>query len=293
MKKLLFLSILLLPLLAKEPLSFALQHPSRLAYYSLYAQSPHVQKGWSGSMTLMQTNDYEEETIYLLDYGLATLQLDLRYGLDDTSQLRLIAPVHYVYGGFLDGFLDWFHSATGTLNGNSHNRYGKYKVHIHFAEVSKDSPFFSPGNIQIQYKRALGPCALIFGLKLPTAHKSKSLGTGHPDVAVEITGEKALNDSTLLWQLSVARIGEFRFADFGKSRRWIYEATVEWQYEKWQIQYRFSSSPYRSDYKVVDSISNVLNIGYALNHKTTLFVSENLPPFYNSPDITFGIRYDF
>ena len=296
MKKFIFVLALFSFALAREPLSFAPQHPARLAYYSLYAQSPDIHQGGSAYITLMQTNEYEEERIFFLDYGLATLQFDLRYGLDEYSQLRLIAPFHYVYGGFLDGVLDWFHSVTGTLNGNSHNRYGKYKVHVHFGDVSKDSPFFSTGNIQIQYKQQLPfpiPSAIVIGIKIPSAQKSRHLGSGHLDVAAEVTAKKRVYDSTLLFQASVARIGEFRLGDFAKSRRWIYEAIIEWQYEKWQLQYRFSSSPYRSDYKEVDSISNVINIGYALTKNLTIFASENLSPFYNSPDITFGLTYSY
>ncbi len=295
MKRLFAFVFVVTSLFSAEPLSFALQHPARLAFYSLYAQSPSIKRGLSSYVTLMQTNEYEEEKVFFLDYGLATLQLDFRYGINEDSQLRLIAPIHYIYGGILDGFLDWFHSTTDTLH-SAHNRYGKYRVHIHYGDVSKNSPFFSLGNIELQYKKALHldfPAAIVFGMKLPTAAKSNHLGSGRFDFALEFIASKKFEEFSLLTHLSIASLGSFHLKDFAKSRRWIYEGVFEMRYKKWQLQYRFSSSPYRSSYKELDAISNTLNIGYALTPNLTLFISENLAPFYNSPDITFGLTYRF
>ncbi|BCD63037.1 hypothetical protein NitYY0826_C1927 [Nitratiruptor sp. YY08-26] len=286
--------LFVLPLFAFEPLFTTIEHPLRLAFYAPFAidtsHTKMVTFGW------YEANNYENEDIYLLDFEIATLQGVVRVPLSNNSSLRIIGGIHRVYGGFMDGALDWFHDATGLLNGAVHNLYGENEVYYHIgSQFRKDSSFTSLSNLQIEYKHSLafhpfGTKSVIFGgWKIPLAKKKDGFGSAKADYMVGL----ALHKDNWLCNISCMRLGKVHLFEYGTSRKWLVSGYVGYAYKKWLFEWRTISSAFKSRYVSLDSWSNVVNVAYSLNKHIKIFFTENLAPFYGSADFTIGVTYRF
>ncbi len=276
-----------------EPLFTSIQHPIRLSFYALYPQSTKIEKqfllGW------YESNDFENENISLIDFEITTLALSYTHPYSDTSSFRIIVPIHYVWGGFMDKPLDWFHDATGLLNGSEHNIYGDNKTYYKIGSyLDSKGPFGMLGNIQIENTTLLplawygAKYALSAGIKFPTNTK-KGFSSKRADFALTFIAQK----DPFLLNLSLLYLGSFHLGSYASSRNFAYSAYLGYQYKKWVIEFRYLSSFFKAKYSTLDSDSNVLNIAYNINKKVRFFVSENLQPFYGSPDFTIGVTYNF
>ena len=287
MKKLILFLIALT--LFADTLPTTIMHPARLMFYSIYPTDTATHN--SLTLTFTETNDYEKEPVYYLDYELSALTLIAQKRVASDTSIRIIAPLYYVWGGFMDAPLDAFHNATGTLHGYRHNEDGKNRVHLYYGYAHKSSPYGAFGNIQVEVKQHFTlfglDQALICGLKLPTASKSSGFGSGKTDLMLGWIAQKG--EFTL--GLNLAYMGSFHIPN-ASVKRLHYFATLTWQHGNWLIDYRFASSPFSSSYVQFDSSSNIVDIAYKKG-RWRFFVSENLAPFYNSPDLTLGIVYTF
>ncbi|BAF70834.1 DUF3187 family protein [Nitratiruptor sp. SB155-2] len=304
MKKILTLVVLSFTLFATQPLLTTTMHPFRLAFYSFYPQNSEIEedKKWHTQINLSETNDYDEEKAYLIDYEITALTLSLSKKINSNAQFRIILPAYYINGGFLDSFLNWFHRATDTLP-SAHNRYGNNKVHFFFGSIHKTSSYATLGNVQLEYTHRLpwdvigAKQALHFGVKLPTATKNSGFGSGKTDVMVGWSACKALADSSILLNMQAAKIGRYTQGNIAKSKEYLYSLYAQWQksvsFGNFLLGYRFVSSAYDSPYSSIDSCSNIITLGLGTHwfgKKTTIFLDENLAPFRGAPDITIGIN---
>ncbi len=287
----LFLSI---SLFAMEPLFTTINHPIRLAFYNLYPHNTKIEHKFL--LTWSEANDYENEDIYLLDYELASLSFGLQIPLSQEESLRCIVPIHYVYGGFLDGALDWFHDATGLLNGTIHNVYGDNEVHYQINNIlSIHKPYTILGNIEIEYKKRLNfkpfgaRSAVAFGIKIPASPKDRGFSSAKMDYSIIGIVEK----NNFLANLSVTKLGTIHLGNFAVSNKLLYSLYFGYQHHKWLFEYRFVSSAFKSKYSTIDSASNVINIAYDINKHLKAFITENLSPFYGSADFTIGLSYSY
>ncbi len=297
------------------PLDAAIQHPTRLRVYAIYPESCEIADDGKihGSIGLFQTNDYEKEDHYLLDFGMATLQMSGSYAYSDRAQIRLTLPVHHLYGGFMDNALDWFHSFTGSLNGARHNEEGKNKIAIQAIDpdghvlIDKHAPYTVLGNLQIEHKyllpfRTFGMHhAVTFGVKVPLSDKKDAFSTEKPDYMAGWLMQKNWRDDALFVNFNVVKLGKFSIGSLAHSLSFGYFAYVGWEHllgggRSWLLEYKFASSPYHSAYHTIDSQSNVIDLVWRHRlgkNKLDLFISENLAPFYNSPDFTIGASLRF
>ena len=289
-----WLLLLSVSLFAIEPLLTTINHPIRLAFYNLYPNDAKIAHRFS--LTWSEANDYENEDIYLLDYELASVTFGLEMPISKTESLRIILPIHYIYGGFLDGVLDWFHDATGLLNGTVHNIYGDNKVHYQIGNIlSIHSPYTILGNIELEYKKRLNfhpfnsNCALVFGIKLPGSPKDRGFSSAKMDYSLIGIIEK----ENLLANISITRLGRVHLGEYAVSQKLLYSLYIGYQYKRWLFEYRFVSSAFKSQYSTIDSASNVINIAYRFNKHLRAFITENLSPFYGSADFTIGLAYNY
>ena len=293
MKKV-WLLLCTLSLFAMEPLLTTIEHPIRLAFYNLYPNDTKIEKKLS--LTWSEANDYENEDIYLLDYELASLTFSLETPISQDESLRIILPVHHVYGGFLDGVLDWFHDATGLLNGTVHNIYGDNEVHYQIGNIlSIHKPYTILGNIEIEYKKRLNfhpfstNSALAFGIKIPASSKDRGFSSAKVDYSIIGILEK----DNFLANISITKLGIVHLGNYAVSHKLLYSLYLGYHYKKWLFEYRFISSAFKSRYSTLDSPSNVVNIAYSINKHMRAFVTENLSPFYGSADFTIGLSYTY
>ncbi len=289
--------------IAGEPLFTTIQHPNRLRFYSVYPQSATIDKKFLANIALYETNDYEKENDLYFDMEITTLQMIVGYAPDDTLQIRAIVPIYHIYGGFMDNFLDWFHDTTGLLNGKRHDIDGKNRVFYTLDHLfAKKSPYTVWGNIQIEAKRVFPSFfdisqALAFGIKLPTSASLDGFGSGKADIMIGWLAQKRWQDDTLWINCNIVRNGEYHLDSLASSRDIGYFFYLGWEhrYQKdrsWYLAYRYASSPFRSSHNAMDSVSNVIDLAWRIEN-FDLFISENLAPFYNSPDITIGVAYSF
>jgi hypothetical protein len=272
-----------------DMLPTTIMHPSRLTFYSIYPTDTSVKD--LATFTFSQTNDYEKEPVYYLDYELSALTIVTQKKLAKRRSIRFIVPLFYIWGGFMDPVLDQFHKITGTLHGYRHNEDGKNRVHFYYGYAHKSSPYATLGNVQIEFKQRFEALelhqAFICGIKLPTSSKSKGFGSGKTDLMLGWVAQKG--DFTL--NLNITYVGSFHIPS-ASARRFQYFATLGWRHGNWLVDYRFASSPFSSSYTQLDSPSNIVDVAYQKG-RWRFFASENLSPFYNSPDFTLGVVYRF
>jgi len=270
-----------------DPIPTPIYHPARIAFYAIYPDdlSTKTQK----RLILAETNDYEkEDPLYYLDYELTSVTLIYQKELDEKKALRFILPIHYVWGGFMDAPLDLFHEVTGTLHDYEHNEDGQNHVHIIYGEAYRTSDYLALGNIELEYKRRISPdLALKAGLKFPTAKRADGFGSSKIDLMAGLIARRG----PFSLEIDATYLGKATF-NAASTKRFVYYATLTYTRGPWSVDYRFASSPFNSPYPQYDSVSNAVDVAYTKG-RYTFFVSENMAPFYNTPDFTFGVIVHF
>ena len=297
------------------PLEATIQHPARLQFYAPYPEGCDIAKEGDlyFGVGLFQTNDYEKERHYLLDYGLATLQLSARYAYSDRSQIRVTVPIHHIYGGFMDNLIDGFHTVTNTYNGSEHNAEGKFRVQMRLIDrdgsvlIDKDSSYTVPGNLQIEHKTLLPfqtygiRHAATLGLKIPLSKKEDGFSTEKVDAMVGWLMQKTWENDAIFANVHLVKTGTYRMGSILKSRPLLYFAYLGYERRtaadrSWFLEYKFASSPYRGGDDSIDTYSQVVDLVWRhrlRGNRLDIFISENLSPFENTPDFTIGVRYGY
>ncbi len=292
MKKLFWMVLATLALNA-APLHFSIQHPWRMAFYPLIPTTPAIED--SATVSIVETNDFQNEKELLLDYELTTLALTLSKKLDDKQALSLHIPFCRVWGGFMDAPLDWFHDATGLLNGAVHNIEGENRVILDFGTTHKRSSYSFLGNATITYKRLLvwhpfgADTAYRIGIKLPTAPKNSGFWTKRIDYLASLL----VKYSDFVCNIDLLYLGRYNLAKSARAKRFAYSFYLDYTYAKWLFSWRYVSSYFSSRYAWFDTPSNVVSIAYSIDKHVRLFLSDNLAPFYGSPDFTIGVEIAF
>ncbi|MFA4874031.1 MAG: DUF3187 family protein [bacterium] len=131
-----------------------------------------------------------------MDMELWRLAICAEYGLTRDLQIGIEIPLIETWGGFLDGFIQKFHSAFGFPNAGRemvpHNEF-HYRFDANGAnrfDYASTTPF-GLGDITLRVKNQLAgedsdwPALSWFAdLKLPTGQKGRGLGSGAPDFGV-------------------------------------------------------------------------------------------------------------
>ena len=281
-----------LALWAMEPSFTTIDHPFRLMFYAPFAQNCSHENGiefaWS------ESNDYEDHGDVLLDMEIATLRTRITRVLGDTMSGWMEFGIHYVYGGFLDRPLDTFHNLTHTLGNRIHNAHGTNHITYRLGSyLAKHTPSVTPTNLQLGLKHTSSwynlKWGVMGGVKFPTSPKKDGFGSGKPDYMIGFIMER----DPWLFNFQAIRAGRSTIGNLATSRRWICTLYLGFTYYNWLFEFRSISSPFRSDKKVFDSCSNVINLAYNITNDLQIFVTENLAPFFGSADFTIGISYQF
>ena len=129
---------------------------------------------------------------YVLDSELLRLNLGVRRDLDSRTFLLLDLPFGGAYGGFLDGFLDWYHGALGISMVERENRPRDrflYTVTLpDGTSVSRSRSDFFLGDLRFGVGWRHSPrLQTVLSLTLPTSSGPEGYGRGVPAVAVMST----------------------------------------------------------------------------------------------------------
>jgi hypothetical protein len=133
----------------------------------------------------------------VLDGESARITLDFRYGITRSIECGIQVPYVSVSGGFLDGFIESFHDATGSSQGlrplEPRNRLLYFYEKDGKQQFFRDSPLQGLGDIRLSggwqlYQGPAGAVALRGSLKLSTG--KQFLGSGGTDLALWVTGGK-------------------------------------------------------------------------------------------------------
>ena len=247
----------------------------------------------------------------LLDGESTRIAMDVRYGLARGFEFGVEIPYIILGGGFLDSFIEGYHTAFGFPQGGrdqaprnrllyDYQRDGNQRLKI-------DSSSSGPGDIRLnggwqlvqgenKPERAV---ALRTSLKLPTGDSGKLHGSGSTDLAVWIT---AGDD----WKLSVGHFTLFGAAGMmgmtdgkvlqGQQRNWVGFGALGagWSPRRWiafKVQTNAHTSFYRdSELREVNAASVQLIMGGTIgfSDKTTLDigVAEDLI-VSTAPDVVF------
>ncbi len=280
------LSFAFASLLYADTLVTGIFHPAQMGTFTPLPQPLEIKS--RTVVSLSETNDYEKEPPYYhLDYELTTLLILKEIPLNATSSMTMILPLHRFWGGFMDDPLDSFHNATGTLHGYRHNEEGKNRLLIDYGPIHQRGSFATLGDAQIYYKKRLGSYAIVASLKLPLHTKSKFFGSKKLAFGAGAIYKKG----PLTLNLHITYNPKVTLA-YATTKKLRYFAIASYRYGRWLAEYRFGSSPFHSKVPQFDSISNTLSLAYSLG-AWRFFISENLAPFYNTPDFTIGVNYRF
>ncbi len=182
---------------APRPLHVRNHFPPHLMLLRPVPDSPvqlplkHLELSVSADYASVFVDERSEKWRVLMDMEMAVLDLGLRYGITEKLALSLDLPLISMNAGFLDGFLDEYHSAFGFPD------YGRSKrPKNEFAYVMQkdgedlfhtESGGCHLGDASVSAKLSLADesfweipvsLSLSYTLKMPTGDKSQGVGSG-------------------------------------------------------------------------------------------------------------------
>lgn len=267
------------PFLSARPESAVLIH---LNYSSTYLAGRSAQ--WDAHIDL--------ET-FLLEFSVSQV-------LGESTEVSMNIPVVSYNSGFLDGFLEWYHSTFGFSDyGRSfrpHNEF-LFSVRRGGEAVVEGSPGeIALGDIRLGVKQELfqGPFAVsLFGhLELPTGNAERGYGSGGYDGGLSL-----LADADLPWSLTLYLNAGMVFTGTWKARKDVSLRDYPWAATglKWRysdnlsalVQVVVKASPYDTGIGALDDSSTLLTLGgrYAVSRKTWVEISlSEDPSISGAPD---------
>ena len=144
-------------------------------------------------------NDTNPNESILLDGESTRISLDARYGIAKNFEVGLMIPYIFVGSGFMDGYIDWFHNASG-FSGGGRDQAPKYRLLYQYQKgqqvrLNIDQSSNGIGDIQLtgalQLYRNPGKSSqaisLRTSLKLPTGDSQHLHGSGSTDYSLWVT----------------------------------------------------------------------------------------------------------
>lgn len=145
------------------------------------------------------TNDQTPRESILLDGESTRISLDARYGISKNFEVGLAIPYLIEGGGFMDGFIDWYHDTFGFADAGR-GQAPKNRLLYQYQKdrrvlLQVDKPSHGIGDLQLLgglqlYRSASKPSRAISlrtSLKLPTGDSRQLHGSGSTDLSLWIT----------------------------------------------------------------------------------------------------------
>lgn len=206
------------------PLLTRTQNPLYLQLLAMPMESPQTLNDNQHEATLATTFsnlfefDQSGTTQTNLDMELWRTALTFSYGISDELDVKIEIPFISNTGGFLDGFVQWYHSTLGVPNAGRDlvaNGQFSYQVVqngvtlINYAQspfglsdITLRGKYLLSDKISLPFKLAITPY-----IKLPTGLASKGLSSGHVDAGISVLAQKNLKRFCFTTQLGATVLG--------------------------------------------------------------------------------------
>ncbi|VAX32128.1 hypothetical protein MNBD_NITROSPIRAE02-216 [hydrothermal vent metagenome] len=271
----------------------------------------------SVDLNLMYSSTYlvntSGEWTFNLDLEAAIIDFQIkRLFWGDSVEVSLDIPVLSFNSGFLDGFLEFYHSALGFPDYGRSNRPPNdflFEVtHNGRTVVAGKSGEIALGDIKVGVKKALyvkDPYISIYGsIEFPTGEPESGYGNGALDTSVALLVNKGIGDSIMTYfNAGAVFTDSFRGEETIDLEDYLYGAAgVEWLYSNTlslNTQFFVQGSPFRNTgIRAIDEVATILSFGgrYRINPEKSLeFSFSEDTNTAGAPDfmVGFGYRYKF
>ncbi len=191
------------------PLPTRVQNPLYLQFLATPLEAPKTLNRNQFETTLATTfsNLFEYDptgtTTTNLDMEIWRTALQFSYGVTEELDVKIEVPFISNGGGFLDGFVQWYHGVFGFPNGGRNlvadNQFS-YQVSqggvslinygptgFGLSDITVRTKYLLSDKIKLPFKLAILPY-----VKLPTGNENKGLGSGHVDAGLSLIGQKSI-----------------------------------------------------------------------------------------------------
>ncbi len=268
-------------------------------------------------LNLMYSSTYLVSTAgewsFNLDLEAAIMDIQIkRIFFGDSLELSLDLPVMSFNSGFLDGFLESYHSAFGFPDYGRSNRPPNdflFEVtHNGRTVVAGKSGEIALGDVRVGIKKALyvkDPYISLYGfVEFPTGDPKRGYGNGALDTGVALLVNKGIGDRLMTYLNAGAVFTDsLRGEETIELADYLYGAAgVEWLYSgnlSLNTQFFIQGSPFRNTgIRAIDEVATILSVGgrYRINLKKSLeFSFSEDTNTAGAPDfmVGFGYRYKF
>lgn len=243
-----------------------------------------------------------------LDLEAMLLDFNLRKKVNETTELDLEIPLLSFNGGFLDGFLDRYHTAFGFPDyGRSSRPKNDFMFEIRrngATVVHGESGSIRQGDLKFGIKKALylaDPFVSISGfIELPTGDSDQGYGSGSIDGGGAILMNKRIGKSLMAY-LNAGLIipGDLKAKEDIELGDYFYGGLdIEWLYSErvsFNVQLFGQESPFGSTgIRALDKAASIFTLGgkYKLDSGSVveIYFSED-PGTAGAPDFMLGVGY--
>ncbi len=307
------------PLPAVEIIPFQTQNQSPLVQiYGLpFLGTSSVLPARKGDLGLVAdlANNYVQDSNgrekVLLDGESTRITLAGRYGIGRGIEFGMEIPYVVWGGGFLDGFIDWYHQSFGFPEGGREQaprnrlliRYERDNIERLRMDSSSSGlgDLRLTGGVQLYRGEGKGALALRVSLKLPTGDSDHLLGSGSTDLALWAIGSAdrrlAIGHGTLFGAAGVMAMTDGNVL-VGQQRNWVGFGSIGagWAPLSW-LAFKIQANGHTPFYRdselrelAISSVQLVMGGTLAFSEKMTLDIgiSEDVI-IYTSPDVVFHL----
>ncbi|MFH1671849.1 MAG: DUF3187 family protein [Pseudomonadota bacterium] len=245
-----------------------------------------------------------------IDLEAVLLDVQVKRLLGSSTEVSLELPLISFNSGFLDGFLEEYHSAFGFSDyGRSDRPHNDFLFEVARngkTVVRGESGEIAPGDLRVGIKQALhpkDPCVSVSAfLELPTGDPDRGYGNGAIDGGVALLINKSLGREFMAYlNAGVVFAEELRAEQDIELNNYLHGGVeLEWLYSEGvslNAQFVIQDSPFRdTGIRSLDSTSTILSVGgkFKFNPKSALEVSfSEDTSTAGAPDFMVGVGYSY
>ncbi len=191
------------------PLQVKNQFPIFLHANQPYLEKASMENSFSASLSHSSTYTVQNSSSWIINMDMEITELNFRYKriIKDVVEFDMDIPLLAFSDGFMDGFLDEYHSTFGLPDYGRNNRPKNdflYEIRRDGALVIKGKTGIGLGDIRLAVKKPLivsdGFSLSINGdVELPTGSAKKGYGNGNLDAGISVLLDKGISESVMTY----------------------------------------------------------------------------------------------
>jgi hypothetical protein len=285
------------------------QFPIFLPINQPYLEQAVTENSFSLSLSHSSVFVMEDSPQWSTHLDLELTELTFRYKKDISGlfEIGIDVPVLRATGGFMDGFLEWYHDTFGFDDYGRSSRpkntflYDIKKDGARLIEGENDKTGF--GDVSVAFKKKLMEhdpvISLLADIELPTGNAKIGYGNGSVDTGIAILLDKDLGSKTRLYaNLGAVFPGDLKAYQRVKLDEFFYAGTavetLPWSKVSLLAQLMLQSSPYpHTDITQIDTPAVILVIGgryYGTSGSYEFSLTEDVNTS-GAPDFIFNLSY--